>query len=226
MRREHIDLRDTVRLVDSRYDDTGTDSTEHALDALAGRNASALADLVDLVQLTSARAIAERGDSADFPRNVLVAGVPLAAVINAAFTHPAGSGRGGGRFNDERVGAWYAGEEPATARAEVEYHRRPFLLDAGIAAAALSFTPYLADVNADAVVLNALRDRRLLDPDSYVQSQAFGQQCRNDQVGVIRYPSVRAAGGCVAVLVPNLVQHVRRGAAVAVTWTDGVFTWS
>jgi RES domain-containing protein len=224
VRREHVDLHDTVRLVDSRYD--GNDAAAHALDALVGGDAVALADLVDLVQLTSAREVAERGDSPDFPRNVLVAGVPLAPVINAAFTHPAGAGRGGGRFSDERVGAWYAGEERATARAEVEHHRRQFLLDAGIATAALSFTPYLADVNADAVVLNVLRDRRLLDPDSYAQSQAFAQQCRGDEVGVISYPSVRAAGGsCVAVLVPNLVQHVRRGAAVRVVWADGAFTW-
>ena len=202
MRREHVDLRDTVRLVDSRYE--GADSTAHALDALVADDSTSLANLVDLVQLTSAREVAERGDSPDFARNVLVAGVPLAAVINAAFTHPAGAGRGGGRFNDERVGAWYAGEERSTARAEVEHHRRRFLLDAGIVAAALSFTPYLADVNAEAIVLNALRD----------------------QVGVIRYPSVRAAaGGCVAVLVPNLVQNVRRGTALAVTWAHGAFVW-
>jgi hypothetical protein len=79
-------------------------------------------------------------------------------------------------------------------------------------------------VNADAIVLNALRDRRLLDPDSYAQSQAFAHASRSEQMGVIHYPSVRAAGGgCVAVLVPNLVQNVRRGSAVSVMWAEGVF---
>jgi RES domain-containing protein len=217
-------LRDTIRLVDSRYDET--DSAPHAFEPLVGGDAHALADLVDLAQLTSQREVAERGDSPDFLRNVLVAGVPLAAVINAAFAYPSGAGTGGGRFNGERVGAWYAGEEVATARAEVEHHRRVFLLDAGITEAQMSFTHYLSDVNADAVVLSASRDRRLLDPDSYAMSQAFARQCRHDQVGVVRYPAVRAPGGrCVAVLVPHLVQNLRRGRPIAVSWTAGAFAW-
>jgi hypothetical protein len=90
----------------------------------------------------------------------------------------------------------------------------------------MSFTHYLSDVNADAVVLSASRDRRLLDPDSYAMSQAFARQCRHDQVGVVRYPAVRAPGGrCVAVLVPHLVQNLRRGRPIAVSWTAGAFAW-
>jgi RES domain-containing protein len=225
MRLRRLDLRDTVRLVDSRYDDAT--SSAHALDPLAAGDAFTLALLVDLVGLTSARETAERGDSPDFPRNVLVAGVPLAPVINAAFAYPAGSGSGGGRFNDERVGAWYAGEELTTARAEVEHHRRRFLMDAGIASARLSFTPYLSDVNATAAVLSARPDRVLLDPDSYAQSQVFARECRAGGTGVIGYPSVRATSGrCVAVLVPHLVQNVRRGSARAVEWEAGAFAWA
>lgn len=224
MRRQHVDLRDTVRLVDSRYDD-GHD-VPHALGRLVGEEPEAVADLVDLVQLTSGRASAERGDLPEFPRNILVAGVPLAHVINAAFAYPAGVGRGGGRFNDEGFGAWYAGESDAVARAEVEHHRRAFLTDAGIEVAELSFTPYRCDVNAQAVVLDVRADARLLDPDSYAQSQEFARATRAAGVGVVSYPSVRTArGSCVAVLVPHLVQNVRRGRPRRVLWSNGRFAW-
>ncbi len=224
MRRQHVDIRDTVRLVDSRYED-GTD-VPHALARLVGDDDGAIADLVDLVQATSGRAVAERGDSPDFPRNVLVAGVPLAHVINAAFTYPAGAGRGGGRFSDERVGAWYAGESVAVARAEIEHHRRVFLVDAGITTAELSFTPYRADVSAPAAILDPRADRALLDPDSYARSQDFAHGLRGSGTGVVRYPSVRAKDGwCVAVLIPHLVQHVRRGRPAKVGWSDGRFAW-
>ncbi len=224
MRHGHVDLRDTVRLVDSRYD--GTDvAGPHALSRLADDD-HVVADLVDLVGLTSARERAERGDSPDFGRNVLVSGVRLAAVVNAAFAYPAGAGVGGGRFNDERVGAWYAGQDTATARGEVEHHRRRFLLDAGIVRADLRFTAYLSDLTAEAVILARRPDRLLLAPTSYVASQEFARQCRRDGVGAICYPSVRVpAGRCVAVLVPNLVQHVRRSVTFDVTWTDGRFGW-
>lgn len=225
MRFAHVDVRDTVRLVDSRYDTAG-DDVPHALATLAGDDAAATADLVDLVGLTSARVRAERGDSPDFGRNVLVSGVPLAAVVNAAFAYPAGAGTGGGRFNDEYVGAWYAAEDTATARAEVEHHRRRFLLDGGIDRARLRFTAYLSDLTAEAAVLTGRADRRLLDPDSYIASQSFASQCRGGGVGAISYPSVRAPQGrCVAVLVPSLVQHVRRGPTADVTWADDRFSW-
>ena len=233
MRFAHVDRRDTVRLVDSRYDanassaDGGGSDAPHALAPLAADDTAALADLVDLAGLTSARERAERGDSADFGRNLLVSGLPLAAVVNASFAYPAGAGAGGGRFNDQRVGAWYAAADLGTARAEVEHHRRRFLLDAGISEARLSFAEYLSDLTADAAVLSPRVDRRLLDPDSYGASQAFAQACRRDGVGAIDYPSVRAAGGrCVAVLVPSLVQRVRRRRTRDVAWSGGGFAWA
>ncbi len=227
MRLGHVDRRDTVRLVDSRYDAGGGSDAPHALASLAPDDSEALADLVDLVGITSARERAERGDSSDFGRNVLVSGVPLAAVVNAAFAYPAGAGAGGGRFNDERVGAWYAGVDLATARAEVEHHRTRFLHAAGIEEARLSFAEYLCDLTADAAVLSPRADRVLLDPDSYGPSQSFAQQCRRDGIGAIDYPSVRRpAGRCVAVLVPSLVQRVRRRRTREATWIAGRVTWS
>lgn len=228
MRFAHVDRRDTVRLVDSRYDQQGEGESDapHALAPLAGGGPEVLADLVDLVGLTSARERAEHGDIPAFGRNVLVSGVRLAAVVNAAFAYPAGAGDGGGRFSDERVGAWYAGADFATARAEVEHHRRRFLVRARIAEAQLSFTAYLSDVTAQAAVLSARTDRRMLDPDSYGASQVLADQCRKDGVGAIDYPSVRAVGGrCVAVLVPSLVQHVRRARTRHLGWSEGRFTW-
>ncbi len=224
MRIAHVDVRDSVRLVDSRYDLPGT--AAHAFDALAD-DAGAVADLVDLAQVTSARDIAERGDNPDFARNLLVAGVRFADVINAAFAYPAGHGTGGGRFNDESIGAWYAGLDLATACAEVEHHRTRFLSDGGILAADLSFTPYLADVNAELALLTPRTDRALLEPDDYRASQHFADTCRGQQVAGIRYPSVRRRGGTnLAALVPHVVQNVRREPPHAARWESGRFTWT
>lgn len=224
MRIAHVDVRDCVRLVDSRYDLPGT--APHAFDALANDPAT-VADLVDLAQVTSARDIAERGDNPDFARNLLVAGVRFADVINAAFAYPPGHGTGGGRFNDERVGAWYAACELPTAQAEVAHHRARFLVDGGILAAELSFTPYVADVNADLAVLTPRTDRALLQPDDYLASQHFADTCRGQQIAGIRYPSVRRRSGTnVVALVPHVVQNVRRQPPRTARWDRGRFTWT
>ena len=220
MRVRHLELHDTIRLIDSRHD---TEQT-HALHALADDDAEATATLVDLVQVTSARTQAEIGLNPAFARNVLVAGVPFAAVINAAFTYPSGSGLGGGRFNREHFGAWYCSDALDTAKAEVGFHRGGFLRDSRIGLAEMAFTAYLADVNGDLAVLAASSDADHLHSSSYVASQGLADECRTYQLSGIRYPSVRSAGMNTAVLSPHVVQHVRRTKTYSAHW-DGEFHW-
>lgn len=222
MRVQHLELHDTIRLIDSRHD------TEdgHALHALTDDDAEATATLVDLVRLTSARTQAERGENPVFARNVLVAGVPFAAIINAAFTYPSGSGLGGGRFNREDFGAWYCSDELATAKAEVAYHRARFLRHSRIDQAAMAFTVYLADINGDLAVLAPRADAAFLHRDSHVASQKFADECRAQQLSGIRYPSVRIESGLnTAVLVPHLVQRVRRAKSFAAHWDGHGLQW-
>lgn len=222
MKVQHIELHDTVRLIDSRHDSEDS----HALHALTDDDAEATATLMDLVRLTSARTLAEEGKDPAFVRNVLVAGVPLASVINASFAYPSGSGLGGGRFNREDFGAWYCADELSTAKVEVAFHRTRFLRDAHIGNAEMAFTAYLADVNADVAVLAPPGDAELLQADSYVASQGFADQCRERQLAGIRYPSVRVPTGMnTAVLVPNIVQHVRRTKSYAAIWDDTDVQW-
>jgi len=223
MRVQHLELHDTIRLIDSRHDT----EDDHALHALTHDDAEATARLVDLVRITSGRAHAESGQNPVFDRNVLVAGVPMAAVINAAFAYPSGSGLGGGRFNRESIGAWYCSDELATAQAEVGFHRSRFLQQSRIGQAEMAFTSYLADLNADFAVLGARTDAEYLHADSYVASQGFADECRAGQLPAIRYPSVRAKSGRnAAVLVPHVVQHVRRARSFTVLWDGNELQWS
>ncbi|MDO8732957.1 MAG: RES family NAD+ phosphorylase [Actinomycetota bacterium] len=222
MRVQHLELHDTMRLIDSRHDTEAS----HALHALTDDDAETTAVLVDLVRVTSARTQAELGQNPAFARNVLVAGVPLAAVINAAFTYPSGTGFGGGRFNREQFGAWYCSDGLDAAKAEVAFHRARFLQQSRIDQAEMAFTVYLADVNGDLAVLAARADAEYLHPDSYVASQNFADECRARQLSGIRYPSVRLAGALnTAVLIPHLVQHVRRSNTYAAHWDGSSMQW-
>lgn len=223
MRIQHLELHDTIRLIDSRHETEDS----HALQALTDDDAEVTAALVDLVRLTSARSAAELGQNPAFARNVLVAAVPLAAVINAAFTYPAGSGLGGGRFNSEYFGAWYCSDELGTAKAEVAFHRARFLQQSRIARADMAFTSYLADVNGELAVLTSRSDAQFLYPSSYVASQGFADECRARLLSGIRYRSVRAKTGMnTAALVPHVVQHVRRTKSYAAHWDGQDLQWS
>jgi len=149
----------------------------------------------------------------------LVFGVPNAAVINAAFchAHPLGS-----RFNDPDRGAWYAGFELETARAEVAFHKTVQLAEIGRFDDSVTYDDYLADFSA---VFHDLRPQKArgfkncLDPRSYVESQALAERLLGAESLGIVYPSVRHKGGmCVACFRPALVGNVRRHATYRFVW--------
>ena len=89
--------------------------------------AETLSDLSELDAATNERKVGERGGNSGISPLELVYQVPEAHIVNSAFTHP---GPHGGRFNDARRGAWYAGVELDTSIHEVAFHKRRFLSDA------------------------------------------------------------------------------------------------
>jgi hypothetical protein len=156
----------------------------------------------------------------------LVFGVPFAHVVNAAFCHPHPLGA---RFNSPDRGAWYAGFDLDTSKAEVAFHKSVQLAEIGRFEDSATYDDYLADFSAS---LHDIRPpaRRgaqreggfpgCLDPASYVASQHLAERLLDaGSLGIV-YPSVRQRGGtCLACFRPAVVGNVRRGK----TWR---FTWS
>lgn len=208
-----VRVRDTHRLVPSRYSD----------ESVLARLTDDVADLQVLFELdaaTNARLIAETRGLTGIGPDELLAGVPYAHIVNAAFCHPHPEGS---RFNGPDRGAWYAGLDVETAQAEVAFHKRVQLAEIGwIEREVVTYDDYLADVSAN---LHDLRDGRFpaaLDPDSYAASQRLAARLLDaGSLGVV-YPSVRQHDGtCLACFRPAIVTHVRRDATWRFTWEYG-----
>jgi hypothetical protein len=213
-RTHEVRVRDTHRLVPSRYSD----------ESVLTRLTTDVADLQVLFELdgaTNARLAAETHGIAGIGPDELLAGVPYAHVVNAAYCHPHPEGA---RFSSPERGAWYAGLQIETSQAEVTFHKQVQLAEVGwMAREVVTYDDYLADVSADLHDLR--RDRRFHDclaPDSYLASQALAARLLHaGSLGVI-YPSVRHQGGtCVACFRPAIVTHVRRDATWRFTWEGG-----
>ena len=205
---------DTHRLVSSRHL-PGEDSvlTRIAAD-------EDLAAVFELDAATNDRLHAESGAAPGIGPEELVAAVPLAAVVNAAFAHPHPLGA---RFNGPERGAWYAAFDLETAQTEVAFHKSIELAEVGWLDESVTYDDYLADVNAELHDLRRARGfKACLAPDSYTVSQALAARLLEaGSLGIV-YPSVRhAEGTCVACFRPALVGHVRRARSWRFTWAGG-----
>ena len=180
-----------------------------------------LDDLVSLEYATHGRLAAEQRGLPDLHPRELVAGVPHATFINAAFAY---TRPGGNRFNDENRGAWYCAFEVETSLAEVAWHLTRFLADTGTFENITDYAEMLADF------IGAFHDLRgitpqpgCLDPDTaigYPEGQRLAQRLRTHGSKGLVYPSVRSpAGTCLAAFHPASVQNVRQGALWRLTWT-------
>ncbi len=203
-------LVDTHRLIPSRYPPVGI------LDAVTAPKDLEL--IIELEGWTNDRLSAELGVIRTIPSAEWVVGRPHASVIMAAFCHP---NPRGGRFNDARLGAWYAGMSLETAHAEAIHHRTAELEEIGVLDARLEMRQHLADMES------AFHDIRgedsafapLHDPHSYEASQAFAAPLRDGGSNGVLYHSVRDLGGeCVACFRPLLVTNVRPGAHFEYRW--------
>jgi hypothetical protein len=204
---------DTHRLIPSKHLPGG----DSVLVAIADDDAH-LQALFELDAVTNDRLLAGARMLPGIGLEELVAGVPHAAVVNAAYchAHPLGA-----RFSGPDRGAWYAAFDVATAQAEVGFHKAVQLTEIDRFDDSVTYDDYLADFSASFHDLR--RARRLhacLDPASYVASQTLAESLLEaGSLGVV-YPSVRHDGGtCVACFRPALVMNVRYARRYRFTWT-------
>lgn len=181
-----LQLRDTCRLVPSRFPSRGI------LDTVAAPEDLAL--VLELESWTNDRIAEEWGTLHRIPQEEWVVGRPMASVVMAAFCHPR---TGGGRFNSADRGAWYAADSLATAHAEVVYHRSRELAEVGVSEARLQMRLYQADFQE---VFHDVRDEAPAnvayhDPVSYGESQRLAQELLEAGSNGVIYRSVRRAGG-------------------------------
>lgn len=213
---------DTSRLIPTKYLPKG----DSVLTLIADDD-DHLAAIFELDAATNERLLGERGLLPGIGPEELLAGVPYASIVNAAFCHafPLGS-----RFNGPDRGAWYAGFELETSQAEVAFHKAVELAEIGWPDESITYDEYLADFNADFHDLRPARTpgarRRTFDaclaPDSYLRSQALAESLlREGSLGIV-YPTVRRSEGtCLACFRPALVTNVRKGRMWRFTWEKG-----
>lgn len=171
--------------------------------------------LIALERLTNPRVRDEVGDIAIVPPDERVGG-PGASYVMAAFTHinPKGS-----RFSDGSFGVYYAAAALETAIAETVFHFAAFARDSADPPRSEDMRVLVGTVTAefeDVAALPAEEQRALLNPDSYVASQAYAKQIRAAGANGVTYPSVRHAGGqCIgafrprAVAIPHEERHLK-----------------
>jgi hypothetical protein len=204
---------DTHRLIPARFSDDPV-----AILGIIAENDTDLAELARLESLTDEQVLAESDLLPGIGIHELVFGVPHARIINGAFTHanPLGS-----RFNGPTRGAWYAGFEIETSRAEIAFHRTVQLAEIGQFQDETIYVDYLADFGGEFHDLRNDSDFAIcLAADSYVQSQSLTERLlATGSLGTL-YPSVRYAGGtCLACFRPAMVSNVRTGLKYRFTWT-------
>jgi hypothetical protein len=200
----------TCRIIPTRYPSVGLFdrvATPADLDAI-----------IELESWTNDRISNELGLLHTIPADEWVTGRPMASVVMAAYCHPSA---GGGRFSDERRGAWYAGRTLATALAESVHHRSNEIAEVGVFETRVQVRLYHADFSAP--FHDVRRPGRafadLHNPDSYAASQAFARDLLEAGANGVVYRSVRHEGGaCIVCFRPRLVQKVRVAAHYEYRW--------
>lgn len=179
--------------------------------------------LAALEGATSARLNAASGLLPGLPPEDLVARVPHAAFVNAAFAYA--RPRGLNRFNGPERGAWYAALAVRTALAEVAHHMTGHLADAG------RYEAEVVYVEMHAAFAGAFLDLRDLPPPlpaclhpdpgiGYPAGNALAAQVMAAGHNGILYPSVRDPGGtCLVALWPHAVQSPAQGAIWRLRWS-------
>ena len=222
----------TARLLPARYSDSVLTRIADSEDDLQS--------IYALDNATNDRLQAEANNRLSITPAELVSNQRYARIINAAFTHPHPLGA---RFSTPTRGAWYAGFELATAKAEVLFHRSIQFAEINWQQPEqLDYDHYQADFHGafhdlrfvapsglqssatgNALDTPSLEDRipwfECLDPSSYTASQQLAISLLAAQSPGVVYPSTRKAGGtCVACFYPALVGNVRKQELHRLTW--------
>lgn len=161
--------------------------------------------LIALEELTNPRVRDETGEIALVAPDERVSG-PGATYVMAAFTHlnPNGS-----RFSDGSFGVYYAAASLETAVAETVFHFEALARDSADPRRSEDMRVLVGSVAAefeDVASLPLPQRARVLDPGSYVASQAYGRELHAAGANGVAFPSVRHAGGqCIGAFRPRAV---------------------
>jgi RES domain len=176
--------------------------------------------LIAAEQLVNPRVRDEAGEIRLVPAQERVSG-PGASFVMASFTHlnPSGS-----RFSDGTYGVYYAARELETAVRETAHHFSRYAADGADGPRYENMRVLvgrIADRFADVSALAPALRTKILAPDSYAESQAFGATLRAAGGNGVVYPSVRHAGGqCIGAFRPKAVGIPVQGTHLKVHW-DG-----
>ncbi len=206
---------DTHRLIPSRYIDKG-----ETILARLTEDPEDLNKLFELEGATNDRLLGEAGLLPGITVRELVFGLSYSHVVNAAFTHTSPLGN---RFNGPERGAWYAGFSKKTSELEVAYHRSQELKEVRWAEREVfTYVDFLADFRGEFHDLRgATPFANCLDPSSYKASQRLASELLEAGSAGVVYPSVRQAGAvCIGCFRPALVNNVRKGSRLPVTFEN------
>jgi hypothetical protein len=206
---------DTHRLIPSRYTDKG-----ETILARLTEDPEDLNKLFELEGATNERLLGEAGLLPGITVRELVFGLSFSHIVNAAFTHTSPLGN---RFNGPERGAWYAGFSRKTSELEVAYHRSQELREVRWAEREVfTYVDFLADFRGEFHDLRgATPFADCLDPSSYKASQRLASELLQAGSAGVVYPSVRHAGGvCIGCFRPALVNNVRKGSRLSVTFEN------
>ena len=184
--------------------------------------ASQLADLAEIEGATSGRLMHKARGGERLGADELVAGLPHAAFVNAAFTY--WRPRELNRFNGPGRGAWYAALDTDTCVAEVSFHMIRELERVNDLRATVDYAEMFASFAGDFADLRELRPKPdCLHPDpaiGYPAGNRLADTARGRGLNGVVYPSVRhPAGTCLVALWPAVVQSVTQGSVLRLVWS-------
>jgi hypothetical protein len=210
-----VSRNNTHRLIPFRYSEKDESVLSRLTDNLDDLNA-----LFELEGATNDRLLGEAGLLPGISVRELVFGLSYSHIVNAAFTH---SRPLGNRFNGPERGAWYAAFSLQTSEMEVAYHKSKELQEIKWQQEeTFIYVDFLADFRGK---FHDIRDDRAfvncLDLGSYAASQQLARELLEAGSGGVVYPSVRhKAGTCIACFRPALVNNVRKGPRVSITFKN------
>jgi hypothetical protein len=210
---------DTHRLIPSRYIEKGESVLARLTD-----DSDDLSALFELEGATNDRLLGEAGLLPGITVRELVFGLSYSHIVNAAFTHarPLGS-----RFNGPERGAWYAAFSRQTSEAEVAHHKAKELQEIHWQEKeSFTYVDFLADFRGKFHDLRGDRAfQNYLDPASYIASQHLARELLEAGSAGVVYPSVRhKTGTCIACFRPALVNNVRKGSEITITFANASAT--
>jgi len=184
--------------------------------------ASQLADLAEIEGATSGRLMHKARGGERLGADELVAGLPHAAFVNAAFTY--WRPRELNRFNAPGRGAWYAALDTDTCVAEVSFHMIRELERVNDLRATVEYAEMFASFAGDFADLRELRPKPdCLHPDpaiGYPAGNRLADTARGRGLNGVVYPSVRhPVGTCLVALWPAVVQSVTQGSVLRLVWS-------